>query len=139
MLLPFCLCDVFRHAFCFMVSYFVIICRNTIAFYFTGLQKKSQRYYANTCKSCIKIETKISGHSAQNKSIKVVKIRESTRNKRILLHSLCKPDIVNANGCIDCANNNAWQKKRRKNRTASARACANVIRNAAREHEGDFL
>ncbi|RHV64864.1 hypothetical protein DXB18_10640 [Clostridium sp. OM02-18AC] len=68
-----------------------------------------------------------------------MKIRESTRNKRMLLHSLCKPDIVNANGCINCANDNAWQKKRRKDRTADARAYANAIRNAAREHEGDFL
>ena len=27
------------------------------------------------------------------------------RNKRMWLHSRGKPDIVNANGCIDCTNN----------------------------------
>ena len=34
-----------------------------------------------------------------------MKIGESMRNKRMWLHSRGKPDIVNANGCIDCTNN----------------------------------
>ena len=96
----------------------------------TILCKYMQKLHKNRNKNFWTFRTKQKHKSCGNQRIHA---------KRMLLHSLCKPDIVNANGCIDCANNNAWQKKRRKNRTASARAYANAIRNAAREDEGDFL